>query len=92
MYPDCADRDNPSNTVLGASQKSWLQAQLEAERGHWSVLANPVTMTPVPLYPNSHNMDWWDGYPAERREVLASLSGVRNPVVLSGARALGGAN
>jgi alkaline phosphatase D len=80
---DCGTRMSPSNTMLGAAQKEWLQAQLAAERGRWSILANQVAMTPMP-FGTAYNMDQWDGYPVERTDLLASMAAVRNAVVLTG--------
>ncbi|MBX3284621.1 MAG: alkaline phosphatase D family protein [Actinobacteria bacterium] len=80
---DCADRTSPSNTMLGSTQKAWLQGQLASGGGRWSVLANQVAMTPMP-FGTAYNMDQWDGYPVERSALLSSLAGVRNAVVLTG--------
>jgi len=80
---DCGTRTSPANTMLGATQKSWVQAQLAAQSGRWSVLANQVAMTPMP-FGTAFNMDQWDGYPVERTALLASMAAVRNAVVLTG--------
>jgi alkaline phosphatase D len=80
---DCADRSSPAATMLGAEQRAWLQSELAASTGRWTVLANPVVMTPMP-FGTAFNMDQWDGYPVERSQVLGWLSSVRNAVVLTG--------
>ncbi|MCU1354256.1 MAG: alkaline phosphatase [Acidimicrobiales bacterium] len=79
----CAARSDPAGTMLGATQKRWLERELASAAGRWTVLANQVIMTPLPIGP-VFNLDQWDGYPAERTEVLSWLDRVRNPVVITG--------
>ena len=80
---DCAERDDPNRTMLGAAQFDWLQRELAADRCRWSLLANQTVMTPIPFGP-AYNMDQWDGYPAERTQIFDSLARVRNAVVITG--------
>lgn len=80
---DCADRTDADRTMLGAAQRAWLQSQLASVQGQWTVLANQTVMTPMPIG-TAFNFDQWDGYPAERSQVLGWLAQVANPVVLTG--------
>jgi alkaline phosphatase D len=80
---DCPERTAPGRTMLGSTQRSWLEGRLAATQGRWSVLANQTAMTPMP-FGTVFNMDQWDGYPEERSAVLEALAAVRNAVVLTG--------
>ncbi|MFO0625366.1 MAG: alkaline phosphatase D family protein [Polyangiales bacterium] len=74
---------DPSRSILGMTQEAWLAAQL-ADRGpRWRVLAQQVILSPRPI---DLNVDAWDGYPAARERLLASLRlpEVGDPVVLTG--------
>ena len=61
----------PPRTLLGEAQKRWLKDELERSRATWKLVANQVMImaldlpTGVPI-----NADQWDGYAAERREIL----------------------
>jgi alkaline phosphatase D len=83
----CPDRNKP-RTLLGARQKRWLQDSMRASRAPWKVLVNDVMMagldTPVPG--SSKFLDTWDGYGAERAELVGSWrrAGVDNVVVMTG--------
>lgn len=89
----CADRDDPTATMLGAEQEAWLARELAsaaADRVGWTVLVNQVLMTElaVPLGGDDVqvNTDAWDGYPAARRRLLEAArdAGAPNLVVLTG--------
>jgi alkaline phosphatase D len=77
----------PPRTLLGAEQTAWLKGELEASRATWKLVMNQVMMmsldlpTGVPI-----NADQWDGYAANRREILehAVARGVQNVAVLTG--------
>jgi len=79
----CDARSDPGRTMLGAPQKRWLQRELQRSAATWTVLANQVVMTPMPIGPVL-NLDQWDGYSADRSQVLGWLGGVDNPVVITG--------
>jgi alkaline phosphatase D len=80
---------NPNNTLLGATQRGWLQAGLIASRGIWNVLAQQVMMA---MHEVSYGerigfaMDQWPGAAFERTELLRFMADrkVPNPVVLTG--------
>lgn len=80
---DCEERSDPSRTLLGTTQRDWLDDQLAASTARWTVLVNPQIITPAPIG-DGWIMDMWDGFPVERSHVLAQLSQVRNPIVLTG--------
>ena len=87
----CAERKDPSRSILGATQEAWLFDGLARSRARWNILAQGVLMAQlrqrVPLVDFlGHWTDAWDGYPASRDRLLAHLeaSRVSNPVVISG--------
>jgi alkaline phosphatase D len=63
--------DDPSRTLLGAEQKQWLKGALRASRARWKVIANQVMICSLDAPPhNPLNTDSWDGYGAERQELV----------------------
>ena len=103
LYPDGkgSGADTParhaeSQTMLGATQESWLDEQFAATDARWNVIAQQTVMTATPLAVGTSvlfNFDQWDGYVAARDRLLRSLvaNQVRNPMVLSGDIHLAGA-
>jgi alkaline phosphatase D len=66
--------DDPSRTLLGAEQKAWLKGALGSSRATWKVIANQVMITSLDAPPhNPLNTDSWDGYGAERAEILGHI-------------------
>lgn len=81
---------DPTNTLLGTTQRNWLSAQLIQSPATWNVLAQQVMMGMVsrssvddqPAY----SMDQWPGYAYERMQLVKFLEERRiaNPIVLTG--------
>jgi alkaline phosphatase D len=87
--PDSPERTAESQTMLGADQEAWLDAQFAATGARWNVLAQQTVMAATPLSTGDvavYNLDQWDGYVAARNRLLRSLvtNRVRNPLVLTG--------
>jgi alkaline phosphatase D len=83
----CPDDLNPGRTFLGSTQKSWLKAAVPASKAKWNLLASETMMMALDSTPGVHaNQDSWDGYSAEREEILTDFlnKNVNNLVVLSG--------
>jgi alkaline phosphatase D len=83
----CADEQNPNRTMLGAGQKAWFKQTLAGSRQTWKLWANEVMLAGLQSGPQMGvNNDQWDGYAAERRELLEFVlaNGVRNLVPLTG--------
>lgn len=84
----CDEWRDPARTVLGDTQERWLEQEITSSRPVWSVLAQQVSMTPVPnpRRPELVYMDAWSGYPPARDRLLAFLAEQRdrNFVVLTG--------
>jgi alkaline phosphatase D len=87
LVTDCPDDLKPGRTFLGSTQKSWLKSALPKSKAKWSLLASETMMMSLDSAPGSHaNQDQWDGYSAEREEILTDFLNkkVDNLVVLSG--------
>jgi alkaline phosphatase D len=66
--------DDPRRTLLGAEQTRWLKDALARSRAAWKIVANQVMITSLDFPPgNPLNTDSWDGYGAERRELVEAL-------------------
>jgi alkaline phosphatase D len=82
----CGEEDDPANTMLGAEQKGWLLEGLRSSTARWDVLANQTVMTRLPIAGGIFNFDQWDGYTAERAEILetAAARDAGNLLVVTG--------
>ncbi|WP_199551251.1 alkaline phosphatase, partial [Streptomyces sp. N35] len=78
----------PDGTILGADQKSWLKQGIDKAPDAWHVWANSIMLSQLRGRPGGGFMftDQWDGFLAERREVLGHVhsSGLEDLVVLTG--------
>ncbi|MET7461352.1 alkaline phosphatase D family protein [Nonomuraea sp. NPDC005501] len=86
---DCAERLDPSRTMLGDEQEKWLLDGLGRSPAKWNVLAQQIAMCQLDFDPGPAqklSMDLWDGYKAAKDRVLNGIveRGVSNPVVLTG--------
>jgi len=89
---------SPDRTLLGAPQKDWLFDQLSNSRARWKVIGQQVLFSEFNVgwagavlgvdygTVESVFLDIWDGYPAERRQLLRFIedSGIDNVVILTG--------
>jgi alkaline phosphatase D len=83
----CADEQNPNRTMLGANQKAWFKQALAGSPQTWKLWANEVMLMGLQTAPQMGvNNDQWDGYAAERRELLEFVlaNKVQNLVPLTG--------
>lgn len=93
--PDLFD---PDLTMLGAVQKAWLFEELKRSTATWKVIGQQVVFSPFNIgwagaytgrsFADTENLflDVWDGYPAERREIIDFIrtEGLKNIVMLAG--------
>ena len=71
LFQPCPDDTAPGRTLLGAAQKAWLLGALAGSGATWKIVGNQVMIMSLDLPAgNAINPDQWDGYAAERREVL----------------------
>lgn len=90
------DRDR---TMLGERQKEWLKQKLAGSNARWKVIGNQVLFSEFNIgfaakgdvlithaMLESQFLDIWDGYPAERREIVRFLQrrNIENTVILTG--------
>ena len=93
---------NDMRTMLGAEQKNWLFDRLENSTARWKVVANQVMFSPFNVGfgapggaltnadavfgVESFFLDIWDGYPAERQQIVDYIQNneIDNVVILSG--------
>lgn len=81
---------DPRNSLLGATQRGWLQSRLIQSESTWNVLAQQVMMGMVGFPAGDegqrYSMDQWPGAAAERIALMRFLEERRvpNPVVLTG--------
>jgi alkaline phosphatase D len=86
---DCSERTDPSRSITGAQQESWLLDRLRASTTRWNVLGQQAFFSQVDFTPGAgggFNPDAWDGYVGNRDRIVAALrdSPGRNAVVLTG--------
>lgn len=90
---------SPTRTMLGIPQKEWLKSELSGSEATWKIIGNQVIFSEFnigftadldPLatsdFLESQFLDLWDGYPAERSELVDFLEteAVDNVVILTG--------
>lgn len=86
----CAERLDPTRSLLGTAQEQWLYDGLAASRARWNVIAQDVMMSVFRQRQNSGEIgfwtDDWNGYPAARARLLQHVqdSKISNPVVITG--------
>ena len=85
-------------TLLGAPQKQWLKQRLTESTARWKLIGQQVMFSPFnigwagPAVGRSYGrmeslfLDIWDGYPAERNEMIGFLRAgdIDNVVLLTG--------
>lgn len=86
-------------TILGAEQKRWLKAALKNSDAQWKILGNQVMFSEynvgwaaamggeyTPEQLESIFLDIWDGYPAERSELITFIEeeAIKDVVIITG--------
>ncbi len=87
LFIPCADGSAPGRTMLGGAQKEWLVSSLAASKATWKIVGNQAMIMSLDLPAGSAiNPDQWDGYAAERREVLERVRdrGVKDLTFVTG--------
>jgi alkaline phosphatase D len=77
---------NPSRTLLGADQYAWLTNGMMNSTARWKVLGNQVMFAPLKIFGVGVNGDQWDGYPAERNNIMNHVlnNSIEDVVVITG--------
>lgn len=80
-------RHDPDRTITGDAQMQWLKNGLSADRAQWHLIGNQLMITPWETGEElPFNVDAWDGYTADRSELLGHIQGaeIDNVVFLTG--------
>ncbi len=73
----CGDWADPSRTMLGGAQESWIDSGLRNSRSRWQVLGNQLMLAPFDSREGPEqgvSMDQWSGYPAARGRMIKSIA------------------
>lgn len=89
LKPLNEDALNPANSLLGQTQRNWLDASLISSSATWNVLAQQVMFAMVERVTadrTGYSMDQWPGAAYERMSLMKFIADrkVPNPVVLTG--------
>jgi len=83
----CPEADDPGRTLLGAEQKAWFKRAVAESKANWKLWGSEVMVMSLDVPKGQPALvDAWDGYAAERKEILEHFiaSGVDNLVALTG--------
>ena len=86
----CPERLDPSRSMIGEAQESWLFDGLAKSRADWNLIAQDVLMAQLRGVNEqgeaTFSTDDWDGYPESRSRLLRHVydARVRNAVVIGG--------
>jgi alkaline phosphatase D len=90
----CTHLDRADRQVLGNAQSEWLAEQLASNSIHqpgatvWNLICQPSVFSKflIPVLGNVMNHDNWDGYPAARQHLLATIESKKtsNPAIFGG--------
>lgn len=93
LVAPCADFDDPSRTMLGATQEKWLMNQLGTSKATWNVLAQETLMHKQgridPAHPEKgplYSGDNWSTYPVARERIFSRWVEAKtsNPFAIGG--------
>jgi alkaline phosphatase D len=83
----CTESEAPGRTLLGPVQKQWFKDALTGSRATWKLVANQAMIMALDgPTGNEINKDQWDGYAAERQELLdfVAARGVKDVSFITG--------
>lgn len=67
-------RDDPARTLVGEEQMRWIKRRLRNPKARWRLVGNQVMIIPFEVAPGTpFNVDAWDGYGADRAELLTHI-------------------
>jgi len=84
--PPCDELFEEGRTLTGDRQEQFLYDTIGNQQTVWNVIGQQVVMTDLTFNGAVLNFDQWDGYPANRKRILAHLAeqAIPNVVVLTG--------
>ena len=82
----CDEIYDEANTMLGDAQKAWLKQRLRSSSARWNAILQQTVFASINLSGAVVNPDQWDGYVAERQELLSVFAeeGVSSTIVHTG--------
>lgn len=89
LGPSCSPEQDARREMLGRRQSNWLSRRIRRSHADWAVLAQQVVFSRMDFDSGDgewYNLDQWDGYPAARDRLLATLHNQRptDNIVLTG--------
>lgn len=86
---ECAERLDPSRSMLGAEQEAWFADGMKRASTRWNLLAQQTLMAELDSGKDGGHRYWvdgWDGYPMARQKLLdgVAASPTRDTLVLGG--------
>jgi alkaline phosphatase D len=86
---ECAERLDPSRSLLGAEQERWLYARFGKSRARWNLIAQQLLMAQLDQQAGDGQAWWsdgWEGYPMARKRLIDQMAQrrLRNPIVIGG--------
>ncbi|MTD44253.1 hypothetical protein GKE82_08060 [Conexibacter sp. W3-3-2] len=78
------DGDGKPRSILGPRQQAWFVEELRRSPARWRIVANQAMFVPLGVAGRGVNTDQWDGYPADRAEILQTLRSVPNTIFVTG--------
>jgi alkaline phosphatase D len=93
LVAPCGDFNDPSRTVLGATQEKWLMSQLGKTKATWNVLAQETLMHQQGRIDAAHpekgplfSADTWSTYPVARDRIFRRWAEAKtsNPFAIGG--------
>lgn len=68
-------KDDPERTITGDPQMEWFKKGLARQNSRWRLIGNQVMFIPWDTAPDvPFNIDAWDGYRADRQELVDHLA------------------
>jgi len=83
----CPDTTTPGRKMLGDTQKAWFKSAVPSSSATWKLWGSEVMLMAVEAPKGQPAiLDSWDGYEAERKEILEHFvsNGVKNLAALTG--------
>jgi alkaline phosphatase D len=86
---ECATVAEPSQTMLGSEQETWLSRSFTSSKAQWNLIAQQTLLARFDGAPGPERLVWtdgWDAFPAARQRMLDGISKnrVANPIILGG--------
>lgn len=82
--------NDEARSMLGPHQLQWFENELSSSKATWKLVGNQVIFSDIDLsevIPKMpRNLDSWDGYPAEKKQIKNTIldNGIRNVLFLTG--------